>query len=194
MDEADILSRAVASLIAGCDKDARQLLQTLPCLDPVRISFVNATVTTERFVGRRRPIPPALRAQIYQRDYWICRYCGRRVVVPGVIELVGALCPAEFPFPSHNMPGGLTHPAAVRLYPNVDHIRAGSVGGWEIDAENLVTACTRCNELKSDKPGWLPSVELAGEWDGLANSYKALAERIGVVRQYHLRWFAMLGI
>jgi DNA-directed RNA polymerase subunit RPC12/RpoP len=194
LDEAGTLALAVVSLIDGNDEKARAFLRRLPRLDPVPPPPVDATAALERVGGKRVAVPSALRAQTSKRDRWQCRYCGRRVVVPGVIQLVGALCPLEFPFPSHNMPGGRTHPAAVRLYPNVDHVHAGSIGGWLLVNENLVTACTRCNELKSDKLGWSVLADPGEEWDGLAGSYKALWERAGDAGPYHRRWFTVLGL
>lgn len=194
LDEAGTVAHAVAALIERRNEDARMLLRALPRLDPVPPPPVDMTAANERIGGKRVAIPPALRAQTYQRDRWQCRYCGRRVVVPGVLQVVGAICPLEFPFPSHNMPGGRTHPAAVRLYPNVDHVHAGSVGGWALAEENLITACTRCNELKSDRLGWSALAQLGEGWDGLTGSYKALVQRADDTGRYHRDWFKRLGI
>lgn len=53
------------------------------------------------------------------------------------------------------MPAATTHPAANRVYPNVDHVQAWSLGGAWDDLGNLLTACTPCNERKSNNLGWL---------------------------------------
>jgi hypothetical protein len=92
-----------------------------------------------------------------------------------VIELVGRLCPVEFPFPpGHHMPKGRAHPAAERVYPNVDHVMALAIGGSAVEMANLVTACTPCNEEKGDRLGW-ERVELErDDWDGLSSNFGAL--------------------
>src|SRR5262249_15636633 len=97
-----------------------------------------------------------------------------------VIELIGRLCPEEFPFPpGHHMPRGLTHPAAERVYPNVDHVQALAVGGAALDLGNLIAACTPCNEEKGDRLGW-ERVELErDDWDGLSSKCRPLLELAG---------------
>lgn len=135
-----------------------------------------------------------MRAAVFRRDGWRCRYCGRRLVVSGVLELIGILYPEEFPFPSHNMAHSSTHPAAIRVYPNVDHVdaRAESVGD---DLRNLIGACTPCNELKSDNLGWVAVEQDLDQWDGLTNSYRPLLQLVGVpVPPFHRQWMRALGL
>lgn len=76
----------------------------------------------------RAPIPDHLRAFIYHRDGNRCRYCGVRLVSEG--------------------PG----------YPplrTIDHFVARSKGG-DSSPENLVAACSPCNNRKGSRPAeWL---------------------------------------
>ncbi len=194
IEDAVILAGAVGLLILRRDADANDLLSALPILDPIPAPTANASAALERTPGKRMSVPQGLRAKVYQRDRWICQYCGRRVIAPGIIEIIGNLCPIAFSFPSHNMPAGRTHPAAVRVYPNVDHVHAGSLGGAWRSEDNLVTACTRCNELKRDRLGWSPVAQSGEGWDGLTILYKAIAERTGDVGRYHLEWLKVLRI
>jgi 5-methylcytosine-specific restriction endonuclease McrA len=123
----------------------------------------------------RVSVPKDLATTVYRRDGCRCHYCGRRVVASVVIELVGRLCPDEFPFPpGHHMPKDRTHPAAERVYPNVDHVQALVSGGAALELANLVTACTPCNEEKGDRLGW-ERVELERDgWDGLSGACREL--------------------
>ena len=93
----------------------------------------------------------------------------------GVIEAIGTLCPKEFYFPpGHHMPPG-THLAAIRVYPNTDHINAGAGN----DLSNLTAACTPCNETKNNYAGWMPTERTDYDWDGLVSAYRPLTHSIG---------------
>ncbi|MBV8081940.1 MAG: HNH endonuclease [Candidatus Eremiobacteraeota bacterium] len=91
------------------------------------------------------------------------------------------------------MPVGRTHPAAIRVYPAVDHVHPVSLGGAWADPQNLVSACVPCNELKSDKLGWARGTFSNDGWNGLVEYYRALAERRAPIRRYHLDWLRALG-
>jgi HNH endonuclease len=181
-------------LLTGDNDDACSVLRQLPQVDPVP----RPSVTTDlRLVQAKQAIQAlkhAGRARVYEADGWRCRYCGRLLVVPGVIELIGVLCPDEFPFPSHAMPRATTHPAAERAYPNVDHVHATSVGGTA-DEINLVTACTICNEKKGNRGGWQLLRPTPGDWDGLKSAYRELGTLAGGPRsKFHQPWLRALGV
>ena len=167
-EDAEIIASAVRLLLDGRDSEAQVELLRLPELDPIEPPTVYSTVVTTRKVHSSRPSTnPSLLAPILRRDGWRCQYCGRKLVVSGVIVLVATLCPEQFLFPpGHHMPVIGTHPAAVRVYPNVDHLLAGSSGGDWRDQANLVAACTPCNERKSDKLGWVTLSHKDDRWKG----------------------------
>lgn len=75
-----------------------------------------------------RGLPRVLKLKIWIRDGFICQYCGR--LVKDIKQS------KEKPLPSY---------AAT-----VDHVVPKSKGGLEV-AENMVTACFRCNNLLEDK-------------------------------------------
>jgi hypothetical protein len=120
------------------------------------------TVLRER---DRRGLSAAQKFAAHERYGWRCQYCGRRVVIAGVLELVGRLCPEVRWWPNDNMPKPLTHPAAERLYPNADHIKARATGGHATADDNLICSCTTCNERKGSREGWQPIVT-SEPWDG----------------------------
>ena len=196
IDDALILALAVRLLLENRDADAHTELLRLSIVDPIGAPAISQeTLPSDGGRYKRPAVKPAELAAVLMRDGWRCRYCGRRLVVPGVIELVGALCPEQFPFPAgHHMPAGRTHPAAIRMYPNVDHVEAGSVGGRWADDTNLVAACTPCNELKSDKGGWKVETPVIDEWDGLVGCYRALVSKAGTMRPYHQNWMRALCV
>ena len=137
-----ILARAVRLLIDDKDAAARAELGALSFIDPVLPPQFVSSVGMSLSDVKRPNVTPAILAPILQRDHWCCRYCGRRLVVAGVLELLGVLASAEFPFPpGHHLPAAGTHPAARRTYPEVDHVHAGVAGGSWTDANNLVAAC-----------------------------------------------------
>ena len=196
IEDADIIARAVRLLLEQRNSEARVELQNLSRTDPVAAPLVDSSAALERPSHTARPnvSPPGL-ARVLTRDGWRCHYCGRKLVVAGVLELVGELCPGEFPFPpGHHMPVARTHPAAIRVYPNVDHIHAGSLGGHWTDETNLVAACTPCNELKSDRLGWSGLQRERDAWNGLSDCYRGLVERAGATRSYHVTWMRALGV
>jgi hypothetical protein len=120
----------------------------------------------------------------------------RRLVASPVIEIIGTLCPDEFPFPpGHHMPvpphpsGGDTRLPQRRPCPR------GSLGGnWHAE-DNLIAACTPCNEAKSDRLGWTTlEHERDEDWHGLTELYRRLTQRLPEVRTYHRDWLRALGV
>ena len=194
VEDAVILARAVNLLLQRRDAAAETELLALSLEDPIPKPIVTARSIGHPRAESRPPVQRQTQAMVFKRDRWRCSYCGRKLVVAGVIELIGSYCPEQFPFPpGHHMPAKLTHPAANRIYPNVDHLQPWSHRGSWSDLSNLVTACTPCNESKSDRLGWETQSYEADDWNGLVECYRALAERNGVLRRYHVDWLRALG-
>ena len=194
MQDAEILERVVALLVGGRYDAARSELQSLSRTDPFGRPSAN-TAAGQKVANSKRPTSPKRsQAAVLVRDGWLCHYCGRRLIASGVIALIGKLCPEEFPFPpGHHMPTDKTHPAAIRVYPNVDHIHAGSLGGdWSDDA-NLVAACTPCNERKSNRLGWTTLVPERDGWNGLVEYYRCLAESTPPITSTDRAWLRVLN-
>jgi|GEM_PF-5200754 len=194
LEDAEIIGRAVALLLVNEDIEACSELTKLPTTDPIQKLTVGAEPAAERPTRlKTEPLDNALRVRIYKRDGWRCRYCGRKLIVPGVLELLTTLCPGFRGLaPGHHMPVARTEPAVERVYPNVDHVHAVSLGGAWRDESNHVMACTPCNTRKSDLLGWTPGSIVSDEWDGLTSDYRPLAERTGEISPYHVRWLRLL--
>lgn len=159
--------RRVGELIlAGQRGEASALLASIPEADCV-VPPAPQAVTQEGVLRERdrRGLSAAQRFAAHERYGWRCQYCGRRVVIAGVLELVGRLCPEVRWWSNDHMPKALTHAAVWRLYPNADHIKARAVGGHAIAGDNLICSCTTCNERKGPREGWQPIVT-SEPWDG----------------------------
>ncbi len=195
-EDADIIARAVALLLRRHDAQACAELTRLPLADPIP-AYIPASGDSPADLEPMKPEPldNRTRVVVYRRDGWRCRYCGRKVVFPGVLEVLRLLCP-DFKglLSGHHMPADKTEPAVQRVYPNVDHVHAVSLGGSWRDEGNHVTACTPCNTRKSNRSAWAPGPILVDHWDGLAASYKTLAERAGPLTRQHRHWLKALGL
>jgi hypothetical protein len=166
MDDALLVRRVCELILAGKRGAASALLDSIPKEDSVAPPAPQ-TVTQEKVLLERdhRRLSPAQLFAVHERYGWRCQYCGRRVVIAGVLELVDRLCPGVDWWLNDNMPKEHTHPAAWRLYPNVDHIKARAVGGPATDDDNLICSCTSCNERKGSRDAWQPIVT-SEPWDG----------------------------
>jgi hypothetical protein len=150
-----------------------------------------------REVVQRKTPPRAVRAQVFTRDRFTCRYCGGKTIFEPVMALVGFVYPHLFPY-HPNWRGGVTHPALISRSAVVDHVEPGSSGGAWLDLENLVTACNPCNSIKSDfsleQLGWTLQPIQRTRWDGLVGLYPALWEAAGrPAAAFHLAWMRDLG-
>ena len=135
-----------------------------------------------RAVQRRTSLSVAKQAEVMRRDGFYCRYCVRKCIPSPIIELVHELYPTQVPW-TPGWKGGATHPAFLTRSPCIDHVDPGAWSGKWNDADNLVTACFPCNEVKSDLPldvlGWEVRDIPEEPWDGLVPYYRALWEAAG---------------
>jgi HNH endonuclease len=180
VDDALMVRRVGELILAGKRGQASELLASVPEED--RISPTGPrTVTQEKVLAERdrRRVSAAQMFAVHERYGRRCQYCGRRVVIPGALELVGRPCPEVVRWWSNDhMPKALTHPAVVRLFPNADHIKARAVGGHATADVNLICSCTTCNERKGSRGGWQPIVP-SEPWDGCVPLYDlARAEQV----------------
>jgi 5-methylcytosine-specific restriction endonuclease McrA len=145
-----------------------------------------------REVGSHSPLSLTLRVQIYRRDRWTCRYCGKQTIFEPVMALVGSIFPQDFPY-HENWKAGLVHPAVLTQGTSLDHIIPVSRHGSWTDPGNLVTACTACNYGKGarlpEEMGWtLRTIPEATGWHGLTDLYRPLWEAAGCPKpDYHRR-------
>ncbi|MDQ2730064.1 MAG: HNH endonuclease [Armatimonadota bacterium] len=117
-----------------------------------------------------RSISPFEATSVFQRDGFIDRYSGTRLVFPAVLRLLSRLLPDEFPFHT-NWKMSESHIIYYELCATVDHIIPVARGGTNT-ADNWVTTSMAHNSAKANytlnEIGWtlLPPGYLA-DWDGL---------------------------
>jgi hypothetical protein len=104
------------------------------------------------------------------RDGFVDRYSGLRLVNPGVLRLLSALLPRDFPaHPNWKM--SESHVAFWELFPTIDHVVPVARGGAD-EPSNWVTTSMFLNSAKSnallDEIGWtLYPAGTLESWDGL---------------------------
>jgi len=130
----------------------------------------------------RRAPPPQVLAEIYDRDRYQCRYCGRKTVLIEVMRLLSGLFPEQFPY-HPNWKASETHPAYWSVSATHDHVVPVSRGGDSLDPSNIVTACWACNARKSglrlEDIGFTLREPNDQTWRGLADLYPALWKHCG---------------
>jgi 5-methylcytosine-specific restriction endonuclease McrA len=101
---------------------------------------------------KRAPIPKKLAIEIFRRDRWLCYWCGYPVIFGPAIRYLesfahtkGVKGPLAYYHPHWTRRDAplLDHMGAV-----IDHVKAHRDDG-KSDIDNLVTACCKCNALKS---------------------------------------------
>lgn len=144
---------------------------------------------------RRPSLPLSRQIEVFFRDGFSCRYCGRRTIFPPVLRALAARFPAVLRYhPNWKM--AECDLAFWRESASCDHLVPVARGGSS-EPQNLVTACYMCNSIKQN---WLLE-ELRWElrppgpkdWDGLAWAFPELARLVPALpRAYCRRWLAAL--
>ena len=101
---------------------------------------------------KRKAISKTLQVQVFRRDHWLCRWCGRPVVFAPALKYLekfvrstgytGHLAYHDARWRRDNAPL-LDHLGAV-----IDHVEAHARGGAN-SKENFVTSCNKCNMRKN---------------------------------------------
>src|SRR6185437_11117253 len=205
---ADLLSDAADALLSGDYELARNRLRKadMPTLHDWasrimgatsteihryrRVSGADAKVASHDRAVAREP-NPAVKAAIYARDGYRCRYCGYRVVHPRVRGAMAAMVPDTIRWgPKNNE----RHAAFYTVTATIDHLVPHAKGG-DNAPENLLTTCQPCNFGRSSwlleevgliDPHTRPPV--CDEWDGLtrilARAKKARCSGSGMLRAH----------
>jgi hypothetical protein len=132
--------------------------------------------------------------QIFQRDGFVDRYSGARLVFPGTLRLLSTLMPDEFPAHA-NWKMSESHSAYYELFPTLDHVVPVARGGSD-DETNWVTTSMLRNSAKGnwtlDELGWALRPPGGREWDGLMRWFLAHTERHPALAEagYLRRWRA----
>lgn len=164
-ERVDIVSAACALLSQGDTKGAAALLAERSPLERVEAS------------SRAYSATEALR--VFQRDGFIDRYSGQRLMFPGVLQVLSVHLPVALPQP--NWKAMETHLAYWELFPTIDHVQPLTRGGLDAPDNWVTTSMLR----QSAKAGWTleelgwrlqPPGALA-RWDGLQSWFVSHMDR-----------------
>ncbi len=119
-------------------------------------------------VNKRMP-PAAIVREVYERDFWACRWCDTPVIADKPIKAVHKLFPATFHKGTTN---DSMHGLMLSSRVSLDHVLPHSFGGTN-EIENLVTSCWPCqfgrgNDL-IERLGLIDPRErdpIPSDWDG----------------------------
>lgn len=109
--------------------------------------------------------------KVFMKDGFIDRYSGERLLNPGILKILSAYFPKEFPYQSHWKMTD-THVAYWELIPTIDHVYPIARGGVD-DPSNWVTTSMLHNQVKNnwtlDQLNWnLYSAGDIKDWDGMS--------------------------
>lgn len=179
-EKADVLGRVVAAVDArGLEAGRAELVAGYP--------FTSIEKSPRRYTER-------MLLAVYYRDGFVDRYSADRLVHPGVLRVLSALYPEDFP--AHpNWAMARTHFAYWELFPSLDHVVPVSRGGADGESNWVTTSMLR-NSAKAhwtlDELGWsLCPPGDRREWDGLSGWFVDYVAAYPELREspYVARWW-----
>jgi 5-methylcytosine-specific restriction endonuclease McrA len=187
------LASAVRIAVAGRPKDAHEIVALLRANEAMDWYIEHAQIAAnhrrrvlniprgEEVAGNRVNTPARLKRAVWERDRFICRYCGIPTIPPETIKFVRAVIgEGLLPWGSTNLG---KHGTLFLARSEYDHVVPVSLGGTD-SSDNLVTSCPTCNygkdrwsvdELGMDDPRLRPITE--SDWDGLASLHRLAKAR-----------------
>jgi len=123
----------------------------------------------------RKTIPLKVQLEVWNRDYWTCRYCGEPVFFAPALKVLNRINP-NHGYYHRNGKSGAILPLFQWRWASVDHILPVTKGG-ENELDNYVTACWECNLKWNDRTEGKPEPNHCNEtaknigWDGLYGVY-----------------------
>jgi 5-methylcytosine-specific restriction endonuclease McrA len=182
----DQFAHAVDLLVAGA---ADLAMVALMALDIDAIGQVRASRLASARAGSRgassapagsgtaRRSTTRVKLEVFQRDGWICRFCGARTIDLRVLQAVSALCPVELPF-HPNWKFDASHLLYWTHSSSLEHVIPFGRGGAD-EVTNFVTTCYACNDARGDllleEIGWHLRAPVPSSWQGLTEHLTALS-------------------
>lgn len=128
---------------------------------------------------KKRTYSTAQKMEQFINDGFVDRYTGQKLLNPGILKVLSAYFPDEFPFHPH-WKMTETHIAYWELIPTIDHVYPIAKGGHD-NKSNWVTTSMKNNSIKSnytiDEIQWslYPQGNIK-DWDGLSQSFMKLVD------------------
>jgi len=139
----------------------------------------------------RKNIPKKIQLEVWKRDSWHCRYCGKPVFFSPTLKLLDQINPNHTYYHKNGKTGKMLE-LFQKMWASVDHIVPISKGG-ENEIDNYATACWKCNlkfrEKMVGKDKSNPLDPEAKEWDGFSGLYPSL---IRLTEQKENEWVKLI--
>ena len=189
---ASLIERAVIALSACRHSDAESALLAVdyPALVQARREAMNRVWgPAGAAAGYKSPFPLAKRLAprssdvraTFVREGYVCRYshCRRRTISLDVLKLLSKAFPDVLPYHPNWKPVE-NHILYWAYSTSLEH-RVPFPSGGTSSAENLLTACYMCNDVKKHLPvellGWtIDPLPDGSEWDGLTRHLPSLRQ------------------
>ncbi len=143
---------------------------------------------------QRTAISNLKKLDVFYRDSFKCRYCGKETIFAGTLMVISRFIPEEFPYHPH-WKWNATHPAFWELASSCDHILPKARGGGD-EINNLVTSCYQCNSIKSnwtlEELRWKLLEPSTSEWDGLIGMFVKIMDKHKIQNRYLRGWHRLL--
>ncbi len=143
---------------------------------------------------KRDNIPQSKQIEVFSRDNFTCRYCGKRTVFNGTLRAISIMLPDDFPYHPH-WKWNNTHPAFWELTASCDHLIPVARGGTN-NIDNLVTACYKCNSIKTnwtlEELRWELYKPANTNWDGLVGIFLQIMEQNEIHDKSLKCWYRLL--
>ena len=136
--------------------------------------------------ARRLPTTRALERATFVRDSYTCRYshCLRQTIDLEVLKLLSKAFPEMLPYHPNWRPGE-DHIVYWIYSTSVEHAISFPNGGTSA-AENLLTACYLCNDVKKQLPaemlGWGVAPVSESKWRGLTEHLPELRRAVAALK------------
>jgi hypothetical protein len=172
MQKGELIKEICLHLLTGDKAASSELLKKKYPFDSVRIDERKFNLTEK--------------INVFLEDGFIDRYSGDKLVFPGILEIVTAKLPNDFPKQS-KWKMSETHIAYWELYPTIDHVTPIARGGKD-EPSNCVTTSMIRNDAKANwtlaEIGW--SMKAKGkleDWDGLTALFQDLLKKNSELRK-----------
>ena len=199
METVNRVKQGVLALIGGSPRDALACLSSIDFGDLAsKRQTVRLLVWGPEGVGRKYRCPMAAAKRqptktrdirsMFVRDHYTCRYshCRQPTLDPRVLALLSKAFPNLLPHHPNWRPIE-QHILYWTYCTSIEHVISFPLGG-DSRAENLVTSCYLCNDVKNYLPlevlGWTLSPPAETPWLGLTEylpQLRSAVARVGVV-------------
>jgi hypothetical protein len=171
-------SEAVRAVLAGQDLAAESALRR-----------VIGGLIKDR--PKQKNLPLALQLEVFRRDRFTCRFCGRKTVFLPVMLLLSMKFPYSLAYRQENDQEEC-HLSFMRDSPSCDFLQPPAKGGKKEKA-NLLTVCYTCHQARENFIGadgqWVVQSGKAEPWDGLLSQYDPLLNKLKAsANPYFFEW------